>query len=235
MLVVIVGTFVTGRTGVTIAIAVAIVLARDRCNRKILTKRDRPNNTSDVLDMHHPPYAAADRQTVVAGLSLILSMGLIAIATTATAHPPDRGRQTVRPRYDLIGPIGNRLSPGYRRRYNRPTDLGGRIAYKIAPSSQEAMAWHAAKHRGDYDCHRGAVVPYYEFARPWEALPVGRRRDSKAELPDNQRELPEDQQELLGDAPELSPEPLEELIEPMMEEVPLEDLTPPVATPDDAG
>ena len=45
----------------------------------------------------------------------------------------------------------------YRRRYNRPKYLGGKIAYHIAPSSQEAMAWHEAEHLGAYKNHRPRI------------------------------------------------------------------------------
>ena len=91
-------------------------------------------------------------------------------------HPPHVPTPAVRPRIDLIGPLGNRLDPGYRRIYNRPRPRLGRINYLVAPSSREAMSWHRAEHRGDYQCERGPTVPVYEFERPWQTIPVGSRR-----------------------------------------------------------
>ncbi len=107
--------------------------------------------------------------------------------TTSNAHHPDRETQPPRQRIDVIGPLGNRLPASYRRVYNRPTNLGGKIAYWIAPSSQEAMAWHQAQHAGLYDnggplkapCPR--VENLYFYPKPWEALQVGQRRSKTAE------------------------------------------------------
>ncbi|MGB7345333.1 MAG: hypothetical protein WBD20_14050, partial [Pirellulaceae bacterium] len=73
---------------------------------------------------------------------LISSFTLIGLSGTAAAHHPDRECQEVRPRVDVIGPIGNRLRPSYRRELNRPRYLGGKLAYAIAPTSQEAIVWH---------------------------------------------------------------------------------------------
>ncbi|MEM9826079.1 MAG: hypothetical protein AAF958_05795 [Planctomycetota bacterium] len=105
----------------------------------------------------------------------------------ASAHHPDRECQPVTPRIDCIPPLGNSLPPGYRRRYNRPSYWMGRISYCIAPSSQEAMAWHKAQHRGDYDCNRGYVRPYYRYTKPWEALTVGVRKDRYRSTEDDEQ------------------------------------------------
>ncbi|CAN0484392.1 unnamed protein product, partial [Hapterophycus canaliculatus] len=58
------------------------------------------------------------------------------------------------PRVDPFAPIGNRLPTSYRRKYNRPTYLGGKVAAKVAPSSQEAMSFHRSESLGLYD-HTG--------------------------------------------------------------------------------
>lgn len=96
-------------------------------------------------------------------------------------------------RIDVIGPIGNRLPPSYRRKYNRPTYLGGKIAAKIEPSSQEAMAFHRAEELGLYDnngikgalscqhCPPQRVEQHYFYPKPWEVLAVGPRRNVRAE------------------------------------------------------
>ncbi len=114
-------------------------------------------------------------------------------------------------RIDVIGPIGNRLPEGYRRKYNRPSYIGGKIAAKIAPSSQEAMAFHRSEALGLYDNNgiKGAVAgkhcppqrieQHYFYPKPWEVLTVGPRRDriSPAERklePESMRELEPDQE-----------------------------------------
>jgi hypothetical protein len=92
-----------------------------------------------------------------------------------SAHYPDRGSQRVHQRIDVIGPLGNRLPMEYRRRYNRPTNLGGKIAYHIAPTSQEAMRWHQATHRGHYHSGAPRMVDHYFYPKPWEMIPIGPR------------------------------------------------------------
>ena len=139
------------------------------------------------------------------GLAIAAMLG----GTSASAHHPERECQPVTRRIEVIPPLGNRLPPEYRRRYNRPTEFGGRIAYWIAPSSQEAMAWHDAQHRGDYECDRGRVVPRYIYAKPWEAIVVGPRPDPSARA---EREDIEDT--LRDNPPELEPSPIDDLVEP---------------------
>ncbi len=105
-----------------------------------------------------------------------LFVSSLLVAPSVSAHHPERETQPVHPRYDVIGPLGNRLAASYRRLYNRPTYLGGKIAYHIAPSSQEAMAWHRAEHRGLYDGNCPRVEDHYFYPKPWEALQTGQRR-----------------------------------------------------------
>ncbi|QEF99515.1 hypothetical protein Mal15_35800 [Stieleria maiorica] len=104
----------------------------------------------------------------------------VVMTSFAAAHHPDRENQTVRPRIDLIGPLGNRLHPSYRRVYNRPTYLGGKLAYLIAPTSQEAMAWHRAVHSGGYEPPKKhlRLEQHYFYPKPYHALNVGPRRPS---------------------------------------------------------
>lgn len=63
----------------------------------------------------------------------------------------------------------------HRRRYNRPTNWGGKIAYSIAPSSQEAMRWHRATHQGQYKYDAPRMVAHYFYPKPWEAIRIGAR------------------------------------------------------------
>ncbi len=106
---------------------------------------------------------------------ICLAACLLALATTANAHHPDRENQPVHQRIDVIGPLGNCLPMSYRRRYNRPTNIGGRIAYYVAPSSLEAMAWHDATHRGLYENDRPRTEMHYFYPKPYEALRIGNR------------------------------------------------------------
>jgi hypothetical protein len=106
---------------------------------------------------------------------LIVLTLLVGFGATVRAHHPDRENQRVHRRIDLIGPLGTRLPPSYRRVYNRPSYLAGKIAYCIAPSSQEAMAWHDAQHRNLYKNHRPRIEVHYFYPKPWESLQMGAR------------------------------------------------------------
>ncbi|MEM6471236.1 MAG: hypothetical protein AAF802_16870 [Planctomycetota bacterium] len=119
-----------------------------------------------------------NRHSKVLKFLLVLLAGLCLTAASASAHHPDRQNQPVTPVIDVIGPIGNRLPPGHRRKYNRPSYLMGYLSYKIAPSSQEAMSWHRAVHSGAYrdpkkDCR---LEHHYFYPKPWQVLTVGPRQ-----------------------------------------------------------
>ncbi|MEM9587841.1 MAG: hypothetical protein AAGA03_11230 [Planctomycetota bacterium] len=107
-------------------------------------------------------------------------------STSVLAHHPDRARKQVHPRVELIPPVGNRLPPSHRRVYNRPSYVGGKIAYWIAPSSQEAMAWHRAEHINAYKCDLPRTENTYFYPKPWEALRVGPRKSRSAESPQDE-------------------------------------------------
>ncbi len=124
-----------------------------------------------------------------------LSLLIVCLASFAGAHHPDFENQRVWPRIDVIPPVGNNLPMSYRRRYNRPTWLGGWIAYHIAPSSQEAMAWHDAVHERAYADHRGRLEKHYFYPKPWEGLRIG-PRISTAPEDVTQRERAEASREL---------------------------------------
>ncbi len=97
------------------------------------------------------------------------------LSSTLFAHHPDKQNYRVHPRIDLIGPLGSWLPPSYRLRYNRPSNVAGKISYYIAPSSLEAMSWHAAKHRNAYKDHKPRTVMHYFYPKPWQALQIGPR------------------------------------------------------------
>jgi hypothetical protein len=158
--------------------------------------------------------------------SLIALTLLLGFVATVRAHHPDRENQRVHPRIDLIGPLGTRLPPSYRRVYNRPTSIGGKIAYYIAPSSQEAMAWHNATHRGYYRDHRPRIEMHYFYPKPWEALKIGARRPTvpgTTETPLEYEFSPEYEREA-AEAAELVPELIEPQIAPPGEQAPDIDL-----------
>ncbi len=112
---------------------------------------------------------------------LILCVVLTCVASTSLAHFPDRQNKPVRPHIDgLIGPLGNRLPPAHRRKYNRPSNIGGWLAYWAAPSSQEAMAWHNATHRGNYKEKMPRTEMRYFYPKPWEMLSIGPRPQQPA-------------------------------------------------------
>lgn len=103
-------------------------------------------------------------------------LGVIAVVLsgeTVSAQFPNWKAIPVRPRIDVIPPLGNHLPYSYRARMNRPTYFGGRIAYTIEPSSQEAMAWQRAWERGYYADHAPRMETHYIFPKPWEVLGVG--------------------------------------------------------------
>ncbi|TWU26831.1 hypothetical protein Pla52o_06860 [Novipirellula galeiformis] len=110
-----------------------------------------------------------------------LAITIACLSVSANAHHPDRENQPVHPRIDVIGPLGNRLPESYRRKFNRPTYLGGKVAYHIAPSSQEAMAWHKAEHRGAYANKSCRSVTHYFYPKPWEAMRIGPRVSSDSQ------------------------------------------------------
>lgn len=129
--------------------------------------------------------------------SLLVSLIAVgAVASSADAGSPWGGpwpwsKYEGSRRIDVIGPIGNRLPESYRRQYNRPTYLGGKLAAKIEPSSQEAMAFHRAEELGLYDnngvkgalagkhCPPKRVEQHYFYPKPWEVLAVGPRKNRK--------------------------------------------------------
>ncbi|MGB7328793.1 MAG: hypothetical protein WBD31_28200 [Rubripirellula sp.] len=138
--------------------------------------------------MFHTIHVSQSRDGMMAvqKLRLYLLTALMAcFSVSAQAHHPDRENQPLGPRIDVIGPIGNRLPASYRRTYNRPTNIGGWIAYKIAPSSQEAMAWHAATHQNAYKCDRPRLESHYFYPKPYEALRTGPRPKPDSDTDDD--------------------------------------------------
>ena len=150
---------------------------------------------------------------------LIVCLLAVSCLTPSSAHHPNCEWLPLHLPIDLIGPLGNKLPMSYRRRYNRPTKLGGKVAYYVAPSSQEAMRWHKATHLGYYKNHAPRMVAHYFYPKPWESLRVGPRPRREADQDADSE--PSDQIEILPDAlgePDLSgPEDEGELVAPATE------------------
>ena len=129
-----------------------------------------------LLQFHNPAVSRHLLASPVFVMRWFTVAALIAcLSSTLFAHHPDKEHYPVRPRIDLIGPLGNLLPPSYRRRYNRPSNTAGKISYYIAPSSLEAMSWHASKHRNAYKDHKPRTVMHYFYPKPWEAIKIGPR------------------------------------------------------------
>ncbi|QDT03204.1 hypothetical protein K227x_15860 [Rubripirellula lacrimiformis] len=135
----------------------------------------RPNTTPVAL-------ASVDFTRSLLTRTAVAAVIVVSACASADAHHPDRENQPVHARVDVIGPLGNRLPASYRRRYNRPTNIGGKIAYWIAPTSQEAMAWHKATHQKAYECDRPRLETHYFYPKPYEALKVGPRPKPEADV-----------------------------------------------------
>jgi hypothetical protein len=94
---------------------------------------------------------------------------------------PTFNQQTRDPRPDILPYWISNFHLDYRRLYNRPTYVGGKIAHLIEPSSQEAMVWAEAKQLGLYQPHhQPPLCRKYYAPKPWQRLAIGARPDSKA-------------------------------------------------------
>ena len=104
-----------------------------------------------------------------ATLSLGVAMG---------AERPTLKHNTRDPRPDiLLHPIWD-AHIEYRRTYNRPTFIGGWLAYKVSRTSQEAMVWQENLQAGNYDRkHMPPMYKRYYAPKPWEMLATGPRPD----------------------------------------------------------
>ena len=115
------------------------------------------------------------KQTAFASLAVALfatnCIGFAGDGLSGTYLDPALQRQDIFSHH-----IWNSL-PEYRQVYNRPRFLSGYLAYKIEPSSQEAMAWQTNYCNGNYANHSGPHVPLYYYPKPWEALKTTARPD----------------------------------------------------------
>ncbi len=117
-------------------------------------------------------------------------------------------KNTCDPRPDILPHPFYHQRTEYRRQYNRPRYVTGWLAYKIEPTSQEAMVWYENYRAGVYDQkHAPARYKRYFGPKPWEALQIGARPDfqqvSKQAVPMPQspitNQAPEEPQNLVED------------------------------------
>jgi hypothetical protein len=118
--------------------------------------------------------------------SAILSTMIVAFAISGVGHAGDFLSGTyldpAMQRPDLFSHHLWNAIPEYRKVYNRPRYVPGYLAYKIEPSSQEAMAWKSNYCNGNYANHAGPYVPIYNYPKPWEALNTKARLDTTKRL-----------------------------------------------------
>ena len=105
-------------------------------------------------------------------IPLLVAIMSCSISGLVTADHP---QHKVEQRADLWGyPLYNAWVP-YRKEMNRPRYIGGYIAHKIEPTSQEAMSWCEHHANGSYHCHKPGYVKMYYYRKPWEVLPIDPR------------------------------------------------------------
>ncbi len=87
----------------------------------------------------------------------VMVVGLV-ISTFSSVAWAQRGYDPADQRPDLLPhPIYNAWVP-YRAEYNRPRFVGGYLAYKMEPTSQEAMSWKENYCNGMYGTHRPTPI-----------------------------------------------------------------------------
>ncbi len=103
-----------------------------------------------------------------------------AVERPLVLHPHERPTliETCDPRPDILPRPFYDNHVEYRARYNRPTFIGGFLAYEMSRTSQEAMTWKENYCAGNYDQHHmPPVYKTYYYPKPWEVLTVGARPD----------------------------------------------------------
>ncbi len=109
-------------------------------------------------------------------------LGCLALGTTllAPAHGGERPtlQHTCDPRPDILPYYLYYAHTEYRRKYNRPSYLGGWLSYKLSRTSQEAMVWEENLQAGNYvGKHQPPMYKRYFAPKPWEVLQTGARPD----------------------------------------------------------
>lgn len=121
------------------------------------------------------------KKNVLWALLLVASSTL---ASNSGAAERPTLHKTCDPRPDiLVHPIYDAYVP-YRKQMNRPRYMTGWISSKIAPTSQEALVWQDNLNAGRYS-HKDCPPMYrrYFAPKPWEAMTIGARPDTKDVAP----------------------------------------------------
>lgn len=107
---------------------------------------------------------------------LIVFFGCLVVGSSTVCFG-QRNYDPADQRPDLLPhPLYNNWVP-YRSIYHRPRFVGGYLAYKMEPTSQEAMSWRDNYCAGVYPTKCPTAIPKYFYPKPWEALDVGPRKN----------------------------------------------------------
>ena len=121
-------------------------------------------------------FAKMKSKLLIPGLAVVAAVG--SMNAMMAAERPTLNHHTHDPRPDILPhPLWD-AHVEHRRAYNRPTYIGGWLAFKISRTSQEAMVWQENLLAGNYD--RKHVPPMYKrfyAPKPWEVLATGPRPD----------------------------------------------------------
>jgi len=135
--------------------------------------------------------------------SLLFMIVLYSSTLGMAAERPTFNKQTCDPRPDILPYWLVDCSIGeYRRAYNRPRYVAGKLAHTFEPSSQEAMVWCEAKRAGLYaKPHMPPMCKRYYFPKPWEILDTGPRPDFATTSSPISFQKPADEAETVGSEP----------------------------------
>lgn len=112
--------------------------------------------------------------------NLLSSMFVLFVVAANSVQAAERPtlNHTCDPRPDILAHPFYYAHTEYRRAYNRPRDIPGWIAHKIAPESLEAMVWCENVQAGNYEQKdMPPMCKTYYYPKPWEAMLTGARPD----------------------------------------------------------
>jgi hypothetical protein len=137
--------------------------------------------------------------------SLLSSTFLLFVVAANSVHAAERPtlNHTCDPRPDILAHPIYDAHTEYRRAYNRPRDIPGWIAHKIAPESLEAMVWCENVQAGNYQQkNMPPMCKSYYYPKPWEAMLTGARPDFPKPTQATSRRTPATQPDSMQDATE---------------------------------
>lgn len=166
-------------------VALHCLLAREGCDAAgvkltwFIEMRRNSNSAKGIAMLFRLAQSRLSRSVgqYVACCSLLLTLGGISSVVSA-GERPTFNKDTCDPRPDILPYWLTSWHTDYRQRYNRPRYIGGKLAYYIEPTSQEAMVWCEANNMGLYKtCNHPPVYKQYNSPKPWEILQTGPRPD----------------------------------------------------------